>query len=474
MSRESAPDIIAASIRQIRQKARVLARSPLTVADLIEDSPVGGLQYRVFVLAALSLVVDGFDTQAVAYVAPVISKDWSLATGAFGPVFAAGLIGSALGSIALAPWADRFGRKRLLVASAAVVGLLTLLCSTAHSLSQLEALRFVTGVGLGAALPNALALISEYAPERKRTSIVTITFCGLALGAALGGVVASLLVPNFGWQSVFAAGGTATLLLVPVLQWKLPESLRFLVLRDPSGLQTLQTLRRFLGTRSSEHIELIAEEQTEQVRGWAPLFRGGRMVATVTYGCLAFLTLLTLYVLNNWLPTLIHAMGFDIRQASWSTAGFQLGGILGAIALGLLSDRLGAIRVVVVAYAAAATIIAALGAIHGPWLIALAAFGAGFTIVGAQSCNNAMVAGLYPTAARGKALGLNLTIGRLGSIVGPTVTGWLLLRHVPPERVLLWAGVPLAFAALVLLAATNSIKRLQERERRPQRYQTFG
>ena len=105
MSRESAPDIIAASIRQIRQKARVLARSPLTVADLIEDSPVGGLQYRVFVLAALSLVVDGFDTQAVAYVAPVISKDWSLATGAFGPVFAAGLIGSALGSIALAPWA---------------------------------------------------------------------------------------------------------------------------------------------------------------------------------------------------------------------------------------------------------------------------------------------------------------------------------------------------------------------------------
>ena len=107
MSRESAPDIIAASIRQIRRKARVLARSPVTVANLIEDSPLGGLQYRVFVLAALSLVVDGFDTQAVAYVAPVISKDWSLATGAFGPVFAAGLIGSALGSIALAPWADR-------------------------------------------------------------------------------------------------------------------------------------------------------------------------------------------------------------------------------------------------------------------------------------------------------------------------------------------------------------------------------
>lgn len=327
-----------------------MARSPVTVADLIEDSRVSGLQYRAFVLAASSLVVDGYDTQAVAYVAPVISKDWSLATGAFGPVF--------------------------------------------------------------------------------------------------------------------AAGGTATLLLVPVLQWKLPESLRFLVMRVPSGLQTLQMLRRLVGTRSTEHIELICEQQTEQVRGWAALFSDGRMGATATYGCLAFLTLLTLYLLNNWLPTLIHAMGFDIRQASWSTAGFQLGGILGAIALGLLSDRLGPIRIVVAAYAAAATIIAAIGAIHGPSLVALAAFGAGFTIVGAQSCNNAMVAGLYPTAVRGKALGLNLTIGRMGSIVGPSVTGWLLLRDVPPQRVLLWAAAPVAFAALLLLATTNSIRRLQERERR--------
>ncbi len=446
-----------------------MTRSPVTVADLIEDSPVGVLQYRVFVLAALSLVLDGYDTQAVAYVAPAISKHWSLATGAFGPVFAAGLIGSALGSIALAPWADRFGRKRLLVTSAAVVGLLTLLCGTAQSLSQLEALRFVAGVGLGAALPNALALISEYAPERRRTSIVTITFCGLALGAALGGFVASLLVPRFGWRSVFTVGGTATLLLVPVLQWRLPESLRFLVMRDPCGLQALQTLRRLVGTSSIEHIELIAEEQAEQLRGWAPLFRGGRMVVTVTYGCLAFFTLLTLYLLNNWLPTLIHAIGIDIRQASWSTAGFQLGGILGAIALGMLSDRLGPIRVVIAAYVAGASFVGAIGAIHGPWLVAVAAFGAGFTIVGAQSCNNAMVAGLYPTAARGKALGLNLTIGRLGSIVGPTVTGWLLLRDFPPQRVLVWAAVPLAFSALLLCAASRSIGRLQEREQCPAR-----
>jgi len=192
---------------------RILVRSPVTVASLIDGRTVGGLQYRAFVLSALSLVVEGYDTQAVAYIAPTVSKNWSLPMGAFGPVFAAGLIGSALGSIALAPLADRVGRKRVMVASAVAVGILTLLCMTAQSLHALELLRFCTGLGLGAALPNALALISEYAPERKRTSIVSITFCGLAVGAAMGGVVAAQCVPRFGWWSVFAVGGAATLLL---------------------------------------------------------------------------------------------------------------------------------------------------------------------------------------------------------------------------------------------------------------------
>jgi len=442
-----------------------LVRSPVTVASLIDRRAVGGLQYRAFVLSALSLVVEGYDTQAVAYIAPTVSKDWSLPMGAFGPVFAAGLIGSALGSIALAPLADRVGRKRVMVASAVAVGTLTLLCMTAQSLHALELLRFCTGLGLGAALPNALALISEYAPERKRTSIVSITFSGLAVGAALGGIVAAQCVPRLGWRSVFAMGGAATLLLCPVLQWRLPESLRFLVMRDRKSTATLRTLRQLMGMPLGGQIELVPEPEAAKAQGWGSLLSDGRAVATVTYGCLAFFTLLTLYLLNNWLPTLIHAMGFEISQASWSTAGFQLGGILGAISLGLLADRLDSIRVVVAAYLAAAAIIVAIAFAQRPSIMALAALGAGFMVVGAQSCNNAMVASLYPTVSRGKALGSNLTIGRIGSILGPTITGWLLLLHVPPQRVLMWAAVPAAIAAVLLLVAANSIRKLTDRQR---------
>ncbi len=437
-----------------------MANTPTTVATLIDGRTIGLLQYRVFALAALSVLIDGYDTQAIAYIAPIVSKEWALPTGAFGPVFAAGLVGSALGSFALAPLADRAGRKRVMVASTIAIGLFTLLCATAHSLRELQGLRFLSGIGLGAALPNALALISEYAPERRRTSIISITFCGLAVGAALGAVVATQLVPQSGWRSVFVAGGLATLVLCPVLQWLLPESLPYLVLRDPKSSETLATLRRLIGETMSAQVELVAERQDSKGHKPALLFREGRALVTITYGLLAFFTLLTLYLLNNWLPTLIHAMGFKMNEASWSTAGFQLGGIAGAVILGMLADRTDPIRVVVGAYVVAAVVITAIAFAAEPASVALAAFCAGFTVVGAQSCNNAMVASLYPTVSRGTALGWNLTIGRIGSIVGPTITGLLLLMQVSPQRVLIFAAIPAVCAAIVLLGAAKPIRRI--------------
>ena len=435
-----------------------MANAPVTVANLIDDRAMGPLQYRAFVLAGLAILMDGYDTQAAAYVAPTISRDWALPTGAFGSVFAAGLIGSALGSLALAPLADRIGRKRVMVASTIAIGLFTSLCASAQSLHALELLRFLTGVGLGAALPNALALISEYSPERKRTRVVAITFCGLPIGAALGAVVATQLAPSYGWQSVFITGGLATLIVCPVLQRLLPESLAYLVLRNPESPQALAILGR-LGISPSA-IELVAEDRANSAPGFASVFRDGRAVVTVTYGLLAFFTLLTLYLLNNWLPTLIHAMGFQLSQASWATAGFQLGGILGAVSLGVLADRLDPVRVVVMAYAAAAMVIVAIAFASGPLSIALAAGAAGFTVVGAQSCNNAMVASLYPTSSRGTALGLNLTIGRIGSIIGPSVTGLLLLMHVTARHVLIFAALPVVCAVILLLSAANPIRRV--------------
>jgi AAHS family 4-hydroxybenzoate transporter-like MFS transporter len=448
-----------------RQGRWELADNRVRVTDFINSRPISSLQYRAFLLAGASVFLDGYDSQAVAYLVPMLAKSWGLPPGAFGRVFAAGLIGSALGSLVLAPLADRFGRKRVMVAGAVGLGVFTLGCAAVSSITALVLLRVLAGLGMGAALPNALALVAEYAPERKRATAITATSAALALGAALGAVATTLLVPRFGWPMVFVAGGVGTLLLAAGLLGFLPESLPYLLMREPQRKQTLRILQTLVGTSEAPPVELLPEPHASAGRVTAILFGGDRAVITVTYGLLAFLTLLTLYLLNNWLPTLIHSMGFSIRQAAWSTGGFQLGGILGVVVLGFLADRRNPLRVVVAAYLAAAVCIAAIGLANHPIGVSLSAFAAGFMIVGAQGCNNAMLAGLYPTAARATALGWNLTVGRIGSILGPTVTGVLLLMQVTPRSVLLVAAIPAMVAAALVGTARQAIARVTNARR---------
>lgn len=436
------------------------------VGALIDGRTIGSLQWRTFVLAAMSLFLDGYDTQSVAYIAPVISKSWALPTGAFGAVFAAALIGSAVGSFMLAPLADRLGRKRIMVWATVAIGCFTLLSAWAASLRVLELLRFLTGLGLGAAVPNALAHIAEYAPLRRRASIIAITFCALAGGAALGAVAATALVPAYGWATVFVAGGVATWALCPLMQALLPESLQYLVIHDPSGKEALTIVRQLSGRSEPDQVRrlaglaAIADGEDRRPASVALLFRNGRALVTVIYGLLAFFTLLTLYLLTSWLPTLIHVMGFSLRQASGWTAAFQLGGIVGTAGLGLLADRVDPIHLVVSTYGIAVAAILCIACVSDPTVIMLAAFGAGVTVIGAMSCNNAVLVGLYPVEVRSTALGWNLTIGRVGSIAGPVIAGMLLLTHVTARGVLVFSAVPVACAAVLLLGATAAIRRL--------------
>jgi AAHS family 4-hydroxybenzoate transporter-like MFS transporter len=436
-------------------------------ADVINHRAIGGLQILVFALCACTVFVDGYDTQAVAYIAPVLSKAWALRPGALGPVFAAALLGSALGSLLLAPLSDLFGRKRLIVWSSAAIGVLTLACGSARSIGTLELLRFQAGLALGATLPNAIALIAEYAPERRRTALVTATFCGYAVGAAFGALAGTLLVPHFGWPSVFQVGGVVTLILCPVLQWLLPESLLFLALAAPRGRESGKTLGRLLRSADAASLELVPEAARDEKPPIAQLFRSGRATITLLFGALAFLTLLELYLLNNWLPTLIHGMGFSVSAASWATATFQLGGISGIVCLGLLVDRWGTLRVIPAAYLAAAVSIVCIAFAGLPVLMNMATFSAGFMIVGCQGCNNAVLAGLYPTSARATGMGLNLAIGRVGSIIGPSLTGLFLSMNISPQSVLLGSALPTACAALVMFWAGLAVTKLKLRQPAP-------
>src|SRR6195952_5310473 len=217
--------------------------TPVDVAEFIDQQPVGGFQIRLLLTCAAVLFLDGFDTQAIGYVAPVLAREWGLTKGALGPVFSAGLFGLMIGALIFGPLADRIGRRKIIILSSLAFGIGTLATAFITDVNTLLVIRFLTGLGLGGAMPNAVAMTSEFSPHRRRATMVMVMFCGFSLGAALGGLLAAALIPQFGWRSVFVVGGVAPLLLVPILALKLLESVRFLALTGQANARVAELLK---------------------------------------------------------------------------------------------------------------------------------------------------------------------------------------------------------------------------------------
>ncbi len=420
----------------------------INVTKLIDERPIGRLQIWVILLCAVIVFAEGFDAQAIAYVAPSISAAWALGKGALGPVLAAVLLGIMLGSLFIAPLADRFGRRRIIILSTLAFGALTLATSFAWDLNSLLILRLLTGLGLGGAMPNAIALTSEYCPERRRAFLVMLMFGGFSLGSAGGGFFAAYLVPHYGWHAVLLFGGTLPLVLVPILMWRLPESLQFLVNRGDDGPQVRALATRLVPDISPE-AKLVTGQEASPRQSVPDLFTHGRAPITLLLWLMFFMSMLDLYLVVNWLPTVLHAQGAAMGQAAIAGSIFQLGGLVGTIVLGLLSDRFGRGRMLMVAYGFAAVCLAAVAYAQGGSLnLTIAIAGAGFGVVGGQIAANALSAAFYPTSLRSTGVGWCLGVGRIGSVIGPVVGGILLSMDMPPRQLFLLSIVPMVIAAI--------------------------
>jgi len=387
---------------------------------------------RVPILCALVAMLDGFDTQAISYVAPSIAEAWKLDVAALGPVFALGLLGLTIGAFTLSPLADRYGRRTVILISVLTFAVFALLTSRAQSLGELAVYRLLTGIGLGGAMPNIIALTDEHAPAHRRATLVTAMFCGFPLGATLGGFLSAPLIQSYGWQSVFVIGGLMPLALMPALLL-LPESMR----QASDG-----TARR----QRFPVLELFAE---------------GRARRTSLVWVAFFMNLLVMYFLTNWLPSLLRLSGMPLSTAIWSTALLNLGGAAGGLVLGQLVDRFNPYVVLGAAYAGAAVCIVAIaGSGAGPALLVFALL-AGFGISGAQIGLNAVTAASYPTAIRATGIGWALGVGRVGSIVGPTAGGILLGAGWTTQSLLFAAVAPalIASAAVFALRTTADVSR---------------
>ena len=422
---------------------------PVDVVEFIDRQPVGGFQIRLLLTCAAVLFLDGFDTQAIGYVAPALAREWGLTKAALGPVFSAGLFGLMIGALLFGPLADRIGRKKIIVFSTIAFGIGTLATAFIGNVDGLLALRFLTGLGLGGAMPNAIALTSEFNPRRRRATMVMIMFCGFSVGAALGGFLAAALIPKFGWRAVFLVGGAAPLLLAPVLALRLPESVRFLVLTGRAHQRVVELLGLIAPTAAlAPATKFVVDEPRLAGLPVLHLFSHGRAPVTLLLWVVFFMSLLDLYFLSNWLPTVLNDLGASVSQAAMIGSMLQVGGIVGTFALGSIIDRF-SFRALALVYFVAVFAVGAIGQLgHSAVLVTMAIFVAGFCIVGGQIAANALAAGFYPTSVRSTGVGWALGIGRAGSIVGPLVGGALLTLKWSAAEVFMTAALAALCAAL--------------------------
>lgn len=381
------------------------------------DRSAGRAALITFVCFAVSMI-DGFDTLMLSFVAPLISQSLHVDHASLGRVFGAGFIGTVIGSIAVGPAADRFGRKPMLIGALALTGLLTLACAFATSAPQLALLRFIGGLGMGGAIPPIAAITAECAAPRQRTSFVILMFIGFPLGAVVGGAISAALMMRFGWPFVFLMGGAFALaMLVPVV-WLIPAR------------------KNAPADEGHGHVRIRAILAQRRA---APAF-------LLWFGVLA--SMIVSGFLVSFIPTILNLNGVPVARAALGAVVLNVGAIAGALALSWIVRRREPFRPVATSFACGALLTCVLGLLIG---VGDALFGmlflVGACLVGAQLTFPAIASRLFPPEVRASGVGWTMAIGRLGSIIGPVIGGSLLQQHTALDRLFELAGL------LALLAA---------------------
>jgi len=432
----------------------------IRISEVVDHSRIGAFQLGIFVLCGLCLIMDGFDVQAMGYVAPAIIREWKIPGSLLGPVFSAGLTGILIGSLIFSMLADRISRRPVLIAATLFFSAMTLLTTQASDLRQMMVIRLIAGMGLGGIMPNAVALVGEYSPQRARVAVMMIVANGFTAGAAIGGFFSAWLIPVYGWRAVFYFGASVPFVIGVLMIFRLPESLQFLVLRGKSLERAARWLKQVdPSAPPPSAARYVVEEKARRGFPIIYLFHDGRAAGTTLLWIVNFMNLLNLYFLSSWLPTVVTGAGYKTSTAVLVGTTVQAAGTIGAVALGWLVHRLGFIPVLTAGFAVACVNIALIGQ-PGISLALLftVVFAAGFGIVGGQAGLNALAATYYPTHLRSTGIGSGLGVGRIGGIIGPLIGGRLMALHWSTHHLFLAAAVPALVSTLVMLGMSRVMK----------------
>ncbi len=427
-----------------------IERTDSLVADVIDDGEIGAAQIFIILIALTLNMLDGFDVTAMSFAAHSIGEDLSLSPERLGLVFSVATAGMMMGAMFIAPLSDRVGRRTMILGCTAFIGMSMVLTAYAQNLSQLVILRAITGLGVGSMLASLAAIASEYSPSRFRSFSVVFITAGYPLGATLGGFLVAPLIPVYGWQSVFIAGGLATLIMLVAAFFLVPDSLQFLLHRQPkNSLQRVNAILARLGKPALTALPAKKPDHEIDAANVLSLLKDGRGSKTVRLWIASFFCLISLYFLLSWIPKLVVNSGLSESTGVYASVAFNGGGVIGIIILGLLAARYSLSALIGSFLVLAASGMLAFAMADGMSHLMLYLAFIGFFISAGFTGLYAVAAKLYPTELRATGIGWAIGLGRFGAVVGPYVGGVMIAGGTSMEFSFIAFGAPLIIGGIL-------------------------
>ena len=425
----------------------------MNIKKLIDENPLGPLQFLVFFQCFVLNMLDGMDVQAIAYSAPEISKEWAINPQTLGIVFSAALVGMTIGAMFISPFTDRIGRRKMILLSLIMIGVGMIGSSFAQTIDHLVVLRLLTGLGIGSILASSTSMVAEFAPGRVRNVSITIYHSGYPIGAIVTGLVATWLIPAHGWRPLFMLAGVISLAMLPLVYLYLPESVEFLLTRrPPRTLERINEILRRMGHPVMEELPPQEAKQHSVVGGVGALLQDGRAVSTLLLWLAFFMSFAALYFLFSWVVKLANDSGLPIDDAMYAGIAMNMGAFCGSISLGYYSGSTGLKKIIFLYFIGAVCMIIPYGFVKGsvPTILTMI-FVLMLFVQGAFAGLYVVAARLYPTEIRTTGVGWAIGAGRFGAVFGPAAAGFMLGAGLSISWTFAVFAIPLALAGLTII-----------------------
>ena len=444
------------------------------LSRIIDSQKIGTFHIILVLMTFVVVMADGYDIGAAAFAAPALIREWHVDPRSLGQLFSAGLFAGLFGPPILGWIADHYGRRTALIGGLLFFGVFTWASVLAQDLTTLIWLRFIAGIGIAGVLPIATALVAEFAPRRMRATLFILMFSGVTFGGGVPGLISAQFMGTYGWQILFWVGGLTPIIVAIIAMFVLPESIKFLSLkreRHPQLVRQIERMQPGLNLDPNSDF-VIGGEDNRQKFSYGAIFKGRLAWITPMFWLSNAINLMIFYFINQWTPTILATNGYSTEHAALAITAFQFSGTLGGLAIMRPLDKFGFIPVPIL-FACAIPIVACIGLPGLPEgiIIALVA-AAGFCLLGLQFGNIASETNVYPTYIRSWGLGSCFGAGRVGSVIGPYVGGYLIGLHMPTQYLFWLAAIPLAIGLINAILLTPLYRAEWRGQHAPLRAQT--